>query len=1330
MDRNRTENGQLPHGVGKAVWSAALDATTTLVVLLDSGGRVVRVNSALATALGRAPAEIEGQELGELVETEGAESLRELLSAEASRRRRVTLGLHWRNRADHRPPVLWSFDPLASADDVAPLTIGVGVDLHTAGATGAWPQSPTSEAEATAIGRLIRPLVEHSSDVVCVLSADGLITYISPPVQRMLGYQPENLIGTVAFAVIHEEDRDLAAAVVRQGLEEPGRSHTVVCRLRHADGEWRSVAATGVTHREEAGTWVVLNLTDITDWERARQERAESEERFRNAFDHSVIGKILWDPDGRVVRVNRALCDLLSYDEAEMLTMTWRDQVHPDDAENVVRQVRQLVGGEVPALQLEARLRHHDGPWVWTRATVSVARNAAAEPRHFIGEVEDLTERRRQEADKRARLLRTQRQQAAIITMATQPAMAAGERDGAFRTITESSATALRVNRVGVWLLGEDDHSLHCVDCFDLRTGDHTSGATLDLESCPLYLEALDAGRVIDADDAVGDPRTREHAAEYLEPQGVASLLDAPVRIGGKVVGAVRFEQLGEGRIWAADEITFAGEVSDQVAHAMANAQRTRAERRLQMSEERFRSIVNCSPMGVHLYRLEGDGALVFAGANPAADAILGIECQKLIGKPMEEAFPSLAGTEVPERYRRVAAVGTPWHIEQVEYEDERIRGAYEVHAFRTAPGTVTAMFLNITDRKRAEEALRDSEERYRQLFERNLAAVFRASLDGRVLECNDAFAEILGCTSRSEALSRNAADFAAGTAGRNGWMQDLRTHGELRNQEIVMRRLNGDMVWLLANMTLVADVRGRPTIIEGTMIDVTDRKRTADRLLLQSAALESAANAIAITSPGGTIEWVNPAFTRLTGVLAAEAIGNSLWRLKSGGEGSSLSDEVSRALTEGRAWHGELVNRRADGQLYTEEITITPVHGNDGKVTHLVSVQQDITERKRMEEQLLQAQKMEAVGRLAGGVAHDFNNLLQAMLGVTELIRQPETSPEDSGPKLQELEELVQRGSQLTRQLLLFARRDTSKQESLDLNQVVEGTVKLLHRLLRENIELVFNPATSDLPLTADRGQIEQVVMNLAVNACDAMPHGGKLSLTTNRGNGNVWLEVGDTGEGIPEDIRDQLFEPFFTTKERGKGTGLGLSVVHGIVTRLGGRIDLESQVGSGTSIRVTFPASHLGERHAPEREEREPIGDGQGQTILVVEDDPAVRTSLEEILAVMGYGVVAVGSREAAFAIPAEESFELLLSDYILPDGSGTDIARELRRRWPGIGVIVMSGYAQDDTVGREIARGNLYFLQKPFTAKTLAKAVRTVLGSRSSALPADDRRRPSVG
>jgi PAS domain S-box-containing protein len=514
--------------------------------------------------------------------------------------------------------------------------------------------------------------------------------------------------------------------------------------------------------------------------------------------------------------------------------------------------------------------------------------------------------------------------------------------------------------------------------------------------------------------------------------------------------------------------------------------------------------------------------------------------------------------------------------------------------------------------------------------------------------------------------------------------------------------------------MSLDRDENGDPVALEGTMFDISELKEATDRLVFQSTALESAANAIAVTDPCGIVTWVNPAFADLTGYSSAESVGQSLWLLKSGTSDAPLRDDIAAALADGRVWDGELVNRRKDGRLYTEELTVTPVRGSDGEITRLIAVQQDITERKQIEDQLQRAQKMEAVGRLAGGVAHDFNNLLQAMLGVMEILRQRHPGDDETASRLQELDEHVRRGSQLTRQLLLFSRRDTARQERLDLNDVIHGTVRLLHRLLRENIDLVFVPADIDLPLVADRGQVEQVVMNLALNACDAMPRGGRLFLRTGRESERAWLEVADSGEGIPDEIRGQLFEPFFTTKEPGKGTGLGLSVVHSIVTRLGGTIDLDSRVGEGTSIRITLPIA-IGDATAAAPTSRKRSGEAAtstGQRILIVEDDPAVRSGLRELLRMIGYDVTSVGSREETIYLPPAPGFDLLLTDYVLPDGSGTDIAGELRSRWPMLRVIVMSGYAQDVPIGPDSRLDGMEFLQKPFATETLAETVRAVL------------------
>jgi PAS domain S-box-containing protein len=1160
-----------------------LDQVATSVVVVDRLGSIRRCNDHFCNRLGLAPDEVVGHFLWEYLGGDRLPTLRARLADGDLSDPADRWNLLFDDRRNACRLITWTFRELGDGANPDGEFLGTGIEAETA----------KDSLAASADNHLVHCLFEHCTEVLCVLDPNGDIRQTSPSVNRLLGRPPESLIGTNALDLVHEDDREVVTSAIASAVEEAGKPHTLETRLAHIDETWIPVEVRGVAHEVDGRAHLMLTIAEISQRRQAEAALAASEERFRTAFDNTAIGKVLWDRDGQIVRTNRAFQNMLAYTAAELEGMSWREQCHPDDAAALTPDLRALLAGEASSAQALVRVHHRHGPWVWARVTLSAAHDPSGAVAHVVGEFEDITEHRRAEEDKQSRIRRVARQQNAIVSIATHDGVVAGDLKTALSAITEAAADALEVRRASVWLFEDDNETIGCRDLYDSAAGAHRSGDRLAASSFPRYFEALESDRVVDADDALTDFRTSELRSEYLEPLEISSLLDAPVRLSGRVTGVVCLEHTGGPRIWQSDEVAFAGEVADQVAHALANARRNVAESRLQLSEERFRSIVNAIPMGLHMYRLTDDDRLVFVGFNPAANTLLGVDCQAYIGKTLEESFPALAETEVPERYRQAALEGVPWHTEQIHYEDETIRGAYEVHAFQTAPRMVTVVFLDITERMRANEAIRESEQRYRSLFERNLAGVFRSTVSGRLMACNEAFARILGLEHPEEALSRPATDFYRNSAERDRLIETVDRQGEIRNHEMFLKRADQSDVCVLANISLTRSDTGEPMILEGTMID--------------------------------------------------------------------------------------------------------------------------ISERQHAEAQLLQAQKMEAVGRLAGGVAHDFNNLLQAMLGATELLRQrAEGGDDELMSRLAELEEHVRRGSQLTRQLLLFSRRDTQRQERLDLNDVIRDTVKLLHRLLRENIELVYLPINMDLPLVADRGQIEQVVMNLAVNACDAMPKGGRLIIRTDRNGDQSWLEVTDSGEGIPDEIRDQLFEPFFTTKDPGKGTGLGLSVVHGIVTRLGGRITVDSKLDEGTTVRVCLPAGDDSESVASEDRPAPVTSLGNGQRILVVEDDPAVRSGLREILDVLGYSVTTVGSREETVYLPPAPGFDLLLTDYVLPDGSGTDIAHELRSRWPSLRVVIMSGYAQDVPIGPDSKLDGMEFLQKPFGTDTLADTVRAALAA----------------
>ncbi len=372
--------------------------------------------------------------------------------------------------------------------------------------------------------------------------------------------------------------------------------------------------------------------------------------------------------------------------------------------------------------------------------------------------------------------------------------------------------------------------------------------------------------------------------------------------------------------------------------------------------------------------------------------------------------------------------------------------------------------------------------------------------------------------------------------------------------------------------------------------------------------------------------------------------------------------------------------------------------------------------ERKRAEEAVRESQKMRVIGQLAGGVAHDFNNLLQALLGSIEVLRHSSTDPDTLSHALAEIEEDIRRGAALTRQLLLFSRREVVKVEPLDVNEVVRRTTTLLRRLLRENIHVRLELSAQPLEVSADRSQLEQVLLNLAVNAADAMPEGGSLVIRSRREDTeDVALEVEDNGSGMTEEVRAHIFEPFFTTKGREKGVGLGLSVVHGIIAQHGGRIDVSSESGQGSRFQIVLPgaAGKTPSRRPEPQPSSEESLTGRGESVLLVEDEQGARQVIGDILRLLHYDVITVASGEEAIALASERGFDLLLTDLSLPGIHGTELAATLRARWPDLKVILMSGYAESEAVRQLVSSGPLRFLQKPFGMATLAREIQGALG-----------------
>ncbi|MDR7460778.1 MAG: PAS domain S-box protein [Armatimonadota bacterium] len=622
---------------------------------------------------------------------------------------------------------------------------------------------------------------------------------------------------------------------------------------------------------------------------------------------------------------------------------------------------------------------------------------------------------------------------------------------------------------------------------------------------------------------------------------------------------------------------------------------------------------------------------------------------------------------------------------------------------------------------------LRRNEDRYRETVDSLRQVIFRMDARGRWVFLNAAWTELTGYPV-SESLGTCFLDYVhPGDRRRHAELFQPRSAGAgtYVAQEVRYVTRAGSVRWVEVWGRVVRADGGAVAGVFGTLMDITERRRAEEDRALLTSAVEQAAESIMITNSRGAIVYVNPAFQRLTGYTAEEVVGRTPRLLTSDRHSPELFREIRDVVLGGQVWRGELVNRRKDGSLYVEELSVAPVRDSRGTITHFVTIGQDITARQQMEQQLRQAQKMDAVGRLAGGVAHDFNNVLTVITGRCELLLR---RLEQGSPTRRDVElmlEAARRASALTRQLLAFSRMQKLELRVLDINEVVRGMEKLLRRLIGEDVELVLQLAPALGRVRADRGQLEQVVMNLVVNAREAMPRGGRITLTTNgmdrwpdgSERAAVVLAVDDTGIGMDAATRARIFEPFFTTK-RERGTGLGLATVYGIVKQSGGEIVVESEPGQGTTFRIYLPRVEA-EPDPDEEVAEEPVPGGT-ETILLVEDEAEVRRLARDILREHGYAVHEAADGEEGLRRARDAAFDLLVTDVVLPRVGGVELARRLSAVRPGLRVLYMSGYTEDDMTFRSLAAREVPFLSKPFSPASLLRAVRQALdGTRPAPL-----------
>ncbi len=754
-------------------------------------------------------------------------------------------------------------------------------------------------------------------------------------------------------------------------------------------------------------------------------------------------------------------------------------------------------------------------------------------------------------------------------------------------------------------------------------------------------------------------------------------------------------------------------------------------------TEEAYRNIVESSPMGMHFYELRDNDRLVFIGANPAADRLLGVDNQAYIGKTIEEAFPPLLQTEVPEMYRQAARQGILWETEQISYEDNQIIGAFEVRAFQISPNKMAAVFTEITNRKKIEKALEDSEQSYRLIAENVADVIWTMDMNFRFTFISPSIFQLRGYTVE-EAMQQSIEETVL--------PESLSKLMALVNQKLMLIESgddegwspvtfeaeqyckDGTKTWSRNNARFLPGPNGEPVSILGVTRNITERKLAEDALkkseIRYRTLFEKSTDAIFIVDRDtGRYLDTNDAALALCGRSRQEL--KQITMLVGMPEGAWERFDTVTDSEESKNFRS-VVYQRPDGTERIATLTTVPI---DNRV--IIGIARDITDELAMEEQLRQAQKMEAIGTLAGGIAHDFNNILSAIMGYSELALAdlpPETALRN---KLEVIYRSGERARELVAQILAFSRKDELVRSPVEMHMIIKDALKLLRPAIPTTIDIQ-TQITSKGQILGDPTRLHQIIMNLCTNAYQAMLQTGgilQISFSDIELEGDAAkrinvpagsygkLTISDSGIGISSENIDRIYDPYFTTKEKGKGTGLGLAAVHGIVKSHGGIIFVESKIEKGTKFSVYLPLLAM-EKNVPEKQDVSQMVGGN-ERILLVDDEVNILQIEKEMLEMLGYRITTKESPHDALALFKQQSehFDLVITDMTMPKMAGDKFAENLKKIHSDTPIILCTGFSETMTKEKAESIGIKGFLMKPTTMRDLSIIIRKVLDKEES-------------
>ncbi len=1242
---------------------AVVDGTSDSVFVKDKDGRYLLCNEAAANFLGRTVAEVLGRDDRELMDGNSASKLIENDRVVMAGRKSVTLeetissgGLTLTYHVTKAP----FFD---SVGEIAGL-IGVARDIT---------ERKASDDALRDSEERWRELANAIPQIVWMANADGRVTHLNAKGLEYLGLSGHLLEKWRWIDVIHPDDQAYAASTWAQVVAE-GQPRVFEMRIRNADGHDRWHIGRQCPIRDSAGqivSWVGTN-TDIHDLKQAENTLRETEARLREAQRIARLGSWNWQPATNQVWWSAAEFELFGLERDSIVPSfeAFLAILHPEDRALAIKRVEEMLAG-AEEFANDLRIIRPDGQILWIHSRARASRDAEGRILIVAGTDQDVTEKVRTE-----RQLRSERDRFEKLMEAVPAALCS------FHLSNDGQVTM--------------PYASHRIEPIYGLTPDQ-----LARDASPLF-------SMFHPDDA---PRIHESIAESARTM---SLWREEFRVHSPVLGDIWIEGCSSPIRLSDGSVLWHGYINDVTERRKINDALRDSERRLRLALESAGSVAftwDITSDKVTRYgSVHPDQPIVSEHMGSMNDVRAKIHREDLGSFDRQLSHCLTAGADYQNAYRVIRDDGEVTSIEEYGYFDRSADGR---------PLHLTGILVDVTGREAATEALRASKARYRQLVDILPTAIFVHD-NNVILYGNPAFLRMIGAETPEELAGHGLFDLAHPSdheAMKHRHDLLARGNASVPGFEMRLMRLDGRPVPVYSVAARISGYGPDATLVAVT--DLTERER-ANQLL--SSVLNSVGDAILTIDEHGIIGSANPSAGRQFGYSVNELIGQNVSilmpddhaRAHNGYLTNYLRTGIAKAIGIGR----EVECRRRDNTRFTAELSITEFLLEGER--RFTGVLRDITERQRLQAQFIQAQKMEAVGRLAGGVAHDFNNLLTIISGYCDFLMMSDM-PSGDGQReaIAAIRDAGERAARLTQQLLAFSRKAVIEPKLLDLNELVSDSAKLLRRLIGEDIMLAVVTAPRPIRIKADPGQLEQVIMNLVVNARDAMPTGGRLTIETSivvpagaTRTEFAQLSVSDTGTGMSNEVKAKIFEPFFTTKGMGKGTGLGLAVVHGVVTQSGGQIQIESTEGVGTTFQILLPL--IDDAASSTTAESIRFANRGTETILLVEDDAAVRRITRLSLETQGYKVLEADGGSAAIQLAEKypEQIDLLVSDVVMPEMGGRQLLNAVRKHRQGLRVLFISGYTEDAVLLHGVVEATDSFMSKPFTPLSLARKVREVI------------------